>query len=62
MTEYKIVPDGPNGYGVEVISPERFLSVRGFSSQRDALAWIEAQKASEAVAEESAKWDRRAGS
>ena len=54
MTEYSIVPDGPKGFGVEVISPNRFQSVRGFATEGDALAWIAAQQASEAVATEAA--------
>jgi hypothetical protein len=54
MTEYRIVPDGPKGYGVELISPNRFLSMRGFATELDAVAWIEAQQASEAVATEAA--------
>src|SRR5580704_10999558 len=41
MVEYRIVPDGPTGYGVELTSPNRFLSVRGFATERDALAWIQ---------------------
>jgi hypothetical protein len=54
MIEYRIVPDGPKGFGVEVISPNRFQSVRGFATELDAVAWIEAQQASEAVASEAA--------
>jgi hypothetical protein len=58
MTEYKIVPDGPKGFGVEVTSPDRSLSVRGFATEIDAVTWIEAQQASESVANEG----RRVGS
>jgi hypothetical protein len=54
MTEYRIVPDGPKGFGLEVTSPNRFRSVRGFATERDAQAWIEAQQANESVAAEAA--------
>jgi hypothetical protein len=52
MTEYTIVPDGSKGFGVELISPTRFLSVRGFATELDAQVWTDAQEASEAVAKE----------
>jgi hypothetical protein len=52
MTEYRIVPDGSKGFGVELISPTRFLSVRGFATELDAQVWTDAQEASEAVAKE----------
>ena len=61
MIEYRIVPDGPKGYGVELIAANRFLSVRGFATEIDAMTWIEAQQASEPVADEGAEWERRAG-
>jgi hypothetical protein len=50
MAEYKIVLDGPNGYGVEVTSSDRFLSVRGFATELDAASWTAEQKAGEAAA------------
>ena len=40
MTKYTIIPDGLNAYGVEVVSPDRLLSVRGFATEREAAAWI----------------------
>jgi hypothetical protein len=49
MTEYKIIPDGLNAYGVEVVSQGRFLSVRGFATELDAAAWIAEQQAREAA-------------
>jgi hypothetical protein len=54
MSEYRIVPDGRKGYGVELTSPNRFRSVRGFATEVAALAWIEAERAREAVATEAA--------
>jgi len=50
MAEYKIILDGPRGYEVEVTSPDRFLSVRGFATELDAAMWIAEQKAGEAAA------------
>ena len=47
MAEYLIILDGPSGYGVEITSPERFLSVRDFNTEADALAWIVEQKTAE---------------
>ena len=49
MTEYKIILDGLKGYGVEVVSPGRFLSVRGFATELEAAAWIDEQQAAEAA-------------
>jgi hypothetical protein len=45
MTEYKIVLDGLHAFGVEVTSPSRFLSVRGFPTEAEAQAWIADQEA-----------------
>ena len=42
-----MVRDGPKAYEVELTAPNRFLSVRGFATVRDARAWIAEQKASE---------------
>jgi hypothetical protein len=50
MTQYKIVLDGLRGYGVEVTSAHRFLSVRGFATEIDAAVWIVEQEAGEAAA------------
>jgi hypothetical protein len=49
MAEYKIILDGLRNFGVEVVSPNGFKSVRGFLSEIAALAWIEAHKALEAL-------------
>lgn len=49
MTEYKIILDGLTAYGVEVVSQDHFLSVRGFATELDAAAWIAAQQAGEAA-------------
>ena len=49
MPEYKIIHDDLKGYGVEVSSPQRFLSVRGFASELDAMSWIAEQQVSEAA-------------
>lgn len=40
MPEYTVVPDGIDGYGVEVSSIGNFRSVRGFPTEAAALAWI----------------------
>ena len=48
MTEYKIITDGLKGYGVEISSPHRLLSVRGFVTELDAASWIAEQQAREA--------------
>ena len=48
MAEYKIL-DGLKGYGVEVVSRDRFLPVRGFATERDAAAWVVEQQAGEAA-------------
>lgn len=48
MTEYKIIPDGPKGYGVEVSCPHRLLSVRGFVTELDAASWIAEQQTHDA--------------
>ena len=48
MTEYTIITDGLKGYGVEISSPHRLLSVRGFVTELDAASWIAEQQASEA--------------
>ena len=47
MTKYTIVPDGLNGFGVEVSSPNRLLSVRGFVTELDAALWIAKHQARE---------------
>jgi hypothetical protein len=44
MGTYKIILDGPNGFGVEIRLPTRFLSIRGFKSEADAQAWIGEQQ------------------
>lgn len=49
MAEYKIIPDGLHGFGVEVASIGRFLSVRGFPTEKAAQAWIEEQQHAEAL-------------
>jgi hypothetical protein len=43
VTEYKIVFDGLREFGVEVTSGEGFRSVRGFSTELAAQAWIAEQ-------------------
>jgi hypothetical protein len=47
MTEYKIIPDGLRGVGVEITSIGRFLSVRGFAAE---IAVIAEQERAEALA------------
>jgi hypothetical protein len=49
MTKYTIIYDGLKGYGVEVSAPNRFLSVRGFATEREAAVWIAEQQAAEAA-------------
>jgi hypothetical protein len=43
MNEYKIIHDGLKGYGVEIVTPNRFLSVRGFATEREAAAGLYVQ-------------------
>jgi hypothetical protein len=49
MNEYKISLDGLKGYGVEIVTPDRFLSVRGFATEREAAVWIAEQQARDAA-------------
>jgi hypothetical protein len=49
MTKYKIILNGLKGYGVKIASPGRFLSVRGFATERAAATWIADQQAAEAA-------------
>jgi hypothetical protein len=49
MTEYRIIPDGLKGYGVEIASPNLFLSVRGFATELAAAMWIDEHRAGEAA-------------
>jgi hypothetical protein len=39
--EYEIIPDGLYGFGVEITSAGRFLSMRGFPTEIAARAWID---------------------
>jgi hypothetical protein len=48
-TEYRIVLDGLNGFGVEISAPGSFLSVRGFLTELAALAWIDEQQIRDAA-------------
>lgn len=53
MAQYKIILDGLHAFGVEVTDTNRFLSVRGFSTEKAAQAWIDEQEhAEELVARE----------
>jgi hypothetical protein len=52
---YTIIGDGLRGFGVEVASPGRFLSVRGFATQVLAEAWIAEQKLAQAAVDAAAK-------
>jgi hypothetical protein len=54
MAEYKIIPDGLHGFGVEITSIGRFLSVRGFPTEVAAQAWIDEQQHAEALAAHAA--------
>lgn len=49
LTEYMIISDGRNGFGVEVSAPNRFQFVRGFATELDVVAWIVEQQDSEAA-------------
>lgn len=49
MPEYTVVPDGIQGYGVEISSTESFRSVRGFLTKSAALAWILEQQVHDAA-------------
>jgi len=49
-TEYLIVLDGPHGFGVEIRAPGSFLSVRGFTTELAAQAWVEEQQFRDAAA------------
>jgi hypothetical protein len=55
MAEYKIIPDGLNTFGVEITSIGRFLSVRGFPTEKAAQAWIDEQQHAEMLAAHAAK-------
>jgi hypothetical protein len=45
MTEYRIIPDGLKAYGVEIASPNLFLSVRGFATELEAAMSTDEQRA-----------------
>ena len=49
MSRYSIIHDGLKAYGVEVVSPNRFLSVRGFATEREAAAWVAERQGAEAM-------------
>ena len=51
MAEYKLILDGLSSYGVEVITPDGFRSVRGFPTEAAALIWIAEQGARHANSE-----------
>jgi hypothetical protein len=42
--EYLIVPDGLDGFGVEVTWPDGFRSVRGFATKTAAQSWIDEER------------------
>jgi len=48
MTNYAVVPDGLTAYGVEAVSANGFLFMRGFPTPAAAGAWIAEQKAADA--------------
>jgi hypothetical protein len=55
MTEYTIIIDGLSGFGVEIRSVSAFRrSVRGFSTEAAAQAWIDLQQRAEALADKDA--------
>jgi hypothetical protein len=62
MAEYKIILDGLKGFGVEVVSEGRFLSVRGFATELDAAMWIDEQRAGEAAVAAIVRWSGRRAS
>jgi hypothetical protein len=47
MTTYKIILDGLRSFGVEVMSINRCLPMRGFKTEADAQAWITEQQVAE---------------
>jgi hypothetical protein len=53
MTKYLIVVDGPHDFGVEISAPGSFLSVRGFTTELAAQAWVEEQQFRDAAARRS---------
>lgn len=55
MAVYTITGDGAHGFGVEVASSGRFLSVRGFATQVLAEAWIAEQKFAQAAVDAAAR-------
>jgi hypothetical protein len=55
MSGYQIVPDGLDGFGVEITSPGRFLSVRGFATKAEAEAWIAEQQFAQTAVDNAAK-------
>ena len=48
MAEYKLILDGLSSFGVEIIEPDGFRSVRGFPTEVAALTWIAEQEARQA--------------
>jgi hypothetical protein len=50
MAEYKVILDGLSSFGVEVITPDGFQSVRGFPTEAAALLWIAERTVQEANA------------
>ena len=54
MTGYKIILDGLHGFGVEITSPDQFLSVRGFATRELAEAWIAEQEFAQAAVDAAA--------
>lgn len=48
MPEFRIVPDGPLSFAVQVLFPSaRVEAVRGFRTEAEAAAWIIAQQKAE---------------
>jgi hypothetical protein len=60
-TEYTIINDGLYAFGIEVSAPNRFHSVRGFSTELGAMAWIAEQQAVEPSALAQASRDHAEG-
>jgi hypothetical protein len=52
MTDYTIIVDGLRGFGVELWSTNAFRSVRGFSTELAAQAWIDRCRRAEELGQE----------
>ena len=56
MPEFRVVPDGPRSFAVQVqFSRARIQVVRGFSTEAEAQVWVAAQQTHDAEGERSSR-------